>query len=35
MLLILAKRYGWKNWQKRLFGNVSEPPKEDYKIIGE
>lgn len=35
MLLILAKRYGWKDWQERLFGNVSEPPKEDYKIIGE
>ncbi|WP_299367324.1 CPBP family intramembrane glutamic endopeptidase [Winogradskyella sp.] len=35
MLLILSKRYGWKNWSERLFGNVSEPPKEDYKIIGE
>ena len=33
MLLILSKRYGWKNWQGRLFGKVSEPPKEDYKII--
>jgi membrane protease YdiL (CAAX protease family) len=35
MLLILSKRYGWKNWQERLFGKVSQPPKEDYKIIGE
>ena len=35
MLLILSKRYGWKNWQERLFGKVTEPPKEDYKIIGE
>lgn len=35
MLLILSKRYGWKNWGERLFGKVSEPPKEDYKIIGE
>lgn len=35
MLLILSKKYGWKNWQDKLFGKVSEPPKEDYKIIGE
>ena len=33
MLFILAKRYGWKNWQERLFGKVTEPIKEDYKII--
>ncbi|WP_296384590.1 type II CAAX endopeptidase family protein [Winogradskyella sp.] len=33
MLLILSKRYGWKNWSDRLFGKVTEPPKEDYKII--
>lgn len=33
MLLILSKRYGWKNWSERLFGKVTEPPKEDYKII--
>ena len=33
MLLILSKRYGWNNWQERLFGKVSKPPKEDYKII--
>ena len=33
MLLILSKRYGWNNWQERLFGKVTEPPKEDYKII--
>ncbi len=33
MLLILSKRYGWKNWADRLFGKVTEPPKEDYKII--
>lgn len=33
MLLILSKRYGWKNWKERLFGKVTEPPKEDYKII--
>lgn len=33
MLLILSKRYGWKNWSNRLFGKVTEPVKEDYKII--
>ena len=33
MLLILSKKYGWKNWSDRLFGKVTEPPKEDYKII--
>jgi len=33
MLLILSKRYGWKNWKDKLFGKVIEPPKEDYKII--
>tara|TARA_R110002124_G_scaffold90118_3_gene230060 strand:- start:7257 stop:8192 length:936 start_codon:yes stop_codon:yes gene_type:complete len=33
MLLILSKRYGWKNWNDKLLGKVEEPPKEDYKII--
>ncbi len=33
MLLILSKRYGWTNWKDKLFGKVTEPPKEDYKII--
>lgn len=33
MLFILSKKYGWKNWSNRLFGKVTEPPKEDYKII--
>lgn len=33
MLLILSKRYGWSNWKDRLFGKVTRPPKEDYKII--
>ena len=33
MLLILSKKYGWKNWSERLFGKVTQPPKEDYKII--
>jgi len=34
MLLILSKKYGWSNWKDKLFGKVTEPPKEDYKIIG-
>lgn len=33
MLFILSKKYGWKNWNDRLFGKITEPPKEDYKII--
>lgn len=35
ILFILSKVYGWKNWKQKLFGNVDEPPKEDYKIIEE
>lgn len=35
ILLILAKKYKWNNWKAKLFGKVVEPPKEDYKIIGE
>ena len=33
MLLILSKRYGWTNWKEKLIGKVTEPAKEDYKII--
>lgn len=33
LLLILSKKYGWTNWKDKLFGKVTEPPKEDYKII--
>ena len=33
MLMILSKRYGWKDWQDRLFGKVTKPLKEDYKIL--
>lgn len=33
LLLILSKKYGWKNWKDKLFGKVEEPPKENYKII--
>ncbi len=33
LLFILSKKYGWTNWKEKLFGKVTEPPKEDYKII--
>ncbi|OUS00839.1 hypothetical protein A9Q86_08790 [Flavobacteriales bacterium 33_180_T64] len=35
ILFILAKKYKWKNWSTNLLGKVVEPPKEDYKIIGD
>lgn len=33
LLLILSKVYKWSDWKGKLFGNIEEPPKEDYKII--
>ena len=27
ILLILSKKYGWKNWKERLFGSILEPEK--------
>ena len=33
LLFILSKKYGWSNWKEKLFGSVTEPPKEDYKVI--
>lgn len=35
VLFVFARKYKWTNWKERLFGEVVEPPKEDYKIIGE
>jgi uncharacterized protein len=35
LLFILSKIYKWKNWKEKLFGNVIESPKENYKIIEE
>lgn len=35
LLLIFAKVYKWNNWKDKLFGPITEPPKEDYKIIEE
>jgi hypothetical protein len=33
LLFILSKKYNWTNWKDKLFGEVIEPQKEDYKII--
>ena len=33
MLLILSKVYKWTDWKEKLFGKVTAPPKEDYKIL--
>lgn len=33
ILMILAKRYKWHSWKDKLFGKVTEPPAEDYKIL--
>ncbi len=33
ILFVLAKKYKWTNWQDKLFGKVTPPPKEDYKIM--
>ncbi|MGB3606317.1 MAG: CPBP family intramembrane glutamic endopeptidase [Psychroserpens sp.] len=35
IIFIFSKVYKWKNWKEKLIGEVYEPPKEDYKIIGE
>ncbi|MCK8480756.1 CPBP family intramembrane glutamic endopeptidase [Psychroserpens algicola] len=35
ILFIFSKVYKWNNWKDKLFGKIHEPPKEDYKIIGE
>ncbi|MDB2463009.1 CPBP family intramembrane metalloprotease [Algibacter sp.] len=33
LLFVLSKKYNWTNWKDKLFGQVVEPPKEDYKIL--
>jgi len=33
LLFILSKKYGWKNWKAKLFGPVTEPPKDNYKLL--
>jgi len=35
LIFIFAKKYKWTNWKDKLFGKIVEPPKEDYKVIGE
>jgi membrane protease YdiL (CAAX protease family) len=35
LLFIFSKVYKWTDWKEKLFGNVIEPPKEDYKILGD
>jgi uncharacterized protein len=34
ILLIMSKKYGWKNWKDRLFGSILEPEKETLNSIG-
>jgi len=33
LLFILSKKYHWTNWKDKLFGVVTAPPKDDYKIL--
>ncbi len=33
LILIFAKVYKWTHWKEKLFGRVTVPPKEDYKIL--
>ncbi len=33
LLFIFAKKYKWNDWSNKLFGKVSEPQVEDYKIL--
>ncbi len=35
ILFVMAKKYKWTNWKEKLFGKVSEPPLEDYKVLDE
>jgi membrane protease YdiL (CAAX protease family) len=33
ILLIMSKKYGWKNWKDKLFGGILEPQNEPVKSI--
>ena len=33
MLFILSKIYKWTDWKGKLFGNVTELPKENYRVL--
>ncbi|SDS47862.1 hypothetical protein SAMN04515667_2267 [Formosa sp. Hel1_31_208] len=35
IIFIFSKVYHWRNWKEKLFGEIHEPPTEDYKVIGE
>lgn len=35
ILFVLSKVYKWNNWKDKLFGEIHEPPADDYKIIGD
>ncbi len=35
ILFVMAKKYKWSDWKNKLFGKISEPPKEDYKVLEE
>ncbi|MBT8258496.1 MAG: CPBP family intramembrane metalloprotease [Bacteroidia bacterium] len=35
ILFIMAKRYNWKNWGEKLFGRITKPIEEDYRILDE
>jgi membrane protease YdiL (CAAX protease family) len=35
ILFIFSKVYKWTDWKDKLFGEVHEPPAEDYKIVGD
>ncbi|MEZ4803028.1 MAG: CPBP family intramembrane glutamic endopeptidase [Gelidibacter sp.] len=35
LLFIFSKVYRWTGWKEKLFGEVTELPKEDYKIVDE
>ncbi len=38
-LLILSKKYGWRNWKEKLFGKIEKPSmvnlKENYSVLDE
>lgn len=35
LLFIFSKVYKWTGWKDKLFGEVVEPPLEDYKVLDE
>lgn len=35
LLFIFSRVYKWTNWKDKLFGEVVEPPLDDYKVLDE